>query len=133
MIALDSNVLLRYLVGDVPEQEEAARSLIDSLTPDHPGFICREVVQEIAWVLERTYRLTRPQVAESLLQFTYSDTIAVENNDDVATALDRYGQGGVGLTDLMVLAAAWRVGALPLHTFDRALARLAGATLADGA
>ena len=64
MTALDTNVLIRYLVGDVPEQAEAARALIDELTPDDPGFICREVVLEVAWVLERSYRFTRPQVAE---------------------------------------------------------------------
>ena len=52
MTALDTNVLIRYLVGDVPEQAESARVLIDGLTTDNPGFICREVVLEVAWVLE---------------------------------------------------------------------------------
>ena len=33
MTALDTNVLIRYLVGDVPEQAEAARALIHELTP----------------------------------------------------------------------------------------------------
>ena len=37
MSALDTNVLIRYLVGDVPEQAEAARELIEGLTPDDPG------------------------------------------------------------------------------------------------
>ena len=37
MSALDTNVLVRYLVGDVPEQREAARELIDGFTPDEPG------------------------------------------------------------------------------------------------
>lgn len=34
MTALDTNVLVRYLVGDVPEQAQTARALIDELTPD---------------------------------------------------------------------------------------------------
>ena len=67
MTALDTNVLIRYLVGDVPAQAEAARALIEGLIPDDPGFICREVVLEVAWVLERSYRLTRPQVADALI------------------------------------------------------------------
>ena len=37
MSALDTNVLIRYLVGDVPEQTEADHALIDELTPDEPG------------------------------------------------------------------------------------------------
>ena len=48
MTALDTNVLIRYLVGDVPEQAEAASELVEALTPDDPGFICLEVVLEVA-------------------------------------------------------------------------------------
>ena len=36
MTALDTNVLIRYFVGDVPEQAEVARALIDELTSDDP-------------------------------------------------------------------------------------------------
>ena len=59
MTALDTNVILRYLVGDDAEQAEAARALLDGLTPGNPGFICREVVLEVPWVLERNYGFTR--------------------------------------------------------------------------
>ena len=43
MIALDTNVIVRYLVDDDAEQAEAARVLVEGLTPDSQGFICREV------------------------------------------------------------------------------------------
>ena len=56
MGTVDADVVLQYLLGDNPEQEAAARTLIDRLTPGNPGFICREVVLEVAWVLERSYR-----------------------------------------------------------------------------
>ena len=48
MTALDTNVTVRYLVGDNDEHAEAARALLDTLTPGNPGFICREVVVEVA-------------------------------------------------------------------------------------
>ena len=48
MTSIDTNVIVRYLVGDDAEQAEAARALLDGLTPDAPGFICREVVIEVA-------------------------------------------------------------------------------------
>ena len=129
MSALDTNVLIRYLVDDVPEQMEAARELIEGLTPDDPGFICREVVLEVAWVLERSYRFTRNQVVEVLMDLTASDSLVVENSDDVAAAAYRYRQGGVGFSDLMILKAAERANAAPLHTFDHRLAQMQGATL----
>ncbi len=39
MIALDTNVLVRYLVRDDAEQAEAARALLESLTADRPGYV----------------------------------------------------------------------------------------------
>ena len=133
MSTLDTNVLIRYLVGDVPEQADAARKLIEGLTPDAPGFICREVVLEVAWVLERTYRFTRIQVADALMDMTASDSLVVEDSDDVAAAAYSYRRGGVGFSDLMILKASQRANAAPLHTFDQRLARMQGAALVDTA
>ena len=129
MTSIDTNVIVRYLVGDDAEQAEAARALLDGLTPDDPGFICREVVIETAWVLERSYRFTRNRVAEALMDLTASDSLVVENSDDVAAAAYLYRQGGAGFSDLMVLSAAERAEATPLYTFDRRLARMEGAVL----
>ena len=129
MTAVDTNVIIRYLVGDVPDQAEAARVLIDGLTPDEPGFICREVVLEVAWVLERSYRFTRAEISEALANLTASDTLVVEDSDDVAASAYRFRQGGVAFSDLMILRAAERANSLPLQTFDRRLARMQGARL----
>ena len=132
MTAVDTNVIVRYLVADDPGQSEAARSLLEQLTPDNPGFICREVVIEAAWVLERSYRFPRTRIAEVLMGLTASDSLVVENAADVVAAAHRYRQGGVGFSDMMILAAAERVGAAPLYTFDRRLARMQGAVLVGG-
>ena len=132
MTAVDTNVIVRYLVADDPGQSEAARSLLEQLTPDNPGFICREVVIEAAWVLERSYRFPRTRIAEVLMGLTASDSLVVENADDVVAAAHRYRQGGVGFSDMMILAAAERVGAAPLYTFDRRLARMQGSGLGGG-
>lgn len=110
MGTVDADVALRYLVGDNPEQEAAARALMDGLAPGNPGFICREVVLEVAWVLERSYGLPRDRVAEALMDLAASDSLVVENSDDVAAAAYRYRQGGIGLSDLMILSAAEREG-----------------------
>ena len=131
MTALDTNVIARYLVGDDAEHAKAARALLGGLTPGDPGFICREVMIEVAWVLERSYHFTRPRVAEALMDLTASDSLVVENSDGVAAAAHRYRQGGAGFSDLMILTAAERAGATPLYTFDRRLARMQGAILVE--
>ena len=131
MIALDTNVIIRYLVVDDAEQAEAARALMEGLTFDSQGFVCREVVIEVVWVLERFYRFTRAQIAGVLVELTATDSLVVEAADDVARAAFTYRQGGVGFSDLMILSSAERSGAVPLHTFDRRLSRMEGAVLVE--
>ena len=129
MIALDTNVLVRYLVRDDVEQAEAARSLLESLTVEHPGYICREVTVEIVWVLERAYGYSRDQIATILEELVATEELIIEATDDVGRAASSYRTGGAGFSDLMILAAAEQVGARPLYTFDQKAARLEGATL----
>ncbi|MCZ0942909.1 MAG: type II toxin-antitoxin system VapC family toxin [Gammaproteobacteria bacterium] len=129
MIALDTNVLVRVLVEDDEDQARFARALLGELTPEHLGFICREVVVELVWVLERTYGLSRDQIATALEGLVATEGLQVESADDVAHAALRYRQGGIGFSDLMIAAAARRSGATRLYTFDRKVARLEDCTL----
>ncbi len=129
MIALDTNVLVRYLVRDDVQQAEAARTLLESLTIDCPGYVCREVIVELVWVLERAYRFPRKRIATILEQLVATDGLVVEEADDVARAAFRYQAHGSGFSDLMILAAAERSQAHPLYTFDKKATRLEGVTL----
>ena len=131
MIALDTNVLIRYLTRDNPEQAEAARALLRGLTTDNPGFICREVVIEVVWVLERSYRFSRERIANIVVELVATDTLVIEDDNDVAQADAAYRQGSADFSDLMILSAANRVGAQPLYTFDRQFARLDGTELVE--
>ena len=124
MIAVDTNVLVRYLVRDDRGQAEAARALLQSVTAEKPAYACREVVVELVWVLERAYGYSRDRIATILEELVATEGLVVEAADDVARAAFRYRSGGAGFSDLMVLAAAQRIGALPLYTFDRKAARL---------
>lgn len=129
MIALDTNVIVRYLVRDDLQQAEAARGLLESLTTERQGYICREVVVELVWVLERAYRFSRSRVATVLEQLLVSEGLVFEVADDVAQAAFHYRTGGEGFSDLMILAAARRSEAHPVYTFDKRASRLEGVTL----
>ena len=124
MIALDTNVLIRYLTRDNPEQAEAARALLQGLTTNGPGFICREVVIEVVWVLERSYRFRRERIANVVMELVSTDALVIEDADDIARSAIAYRLGGADFSDFMILAAANRVGAQPFYTFDRRFARL---------
>ena len=129
MIALDTNILARYLVRDDTEQAEAARALLESLTADRPGYVCREVTVELVWVLKRAYGYSRDQIATVLEELVATEGLVIEAADDVARAAFRYRTGSAGFSDLMILAAAERSRAHPLYTFDQKAARLEGVAL----
>lgn len=129
MIAIDTNVLVRHLVNDDPEQAALARSLLGSASRDRPAFVCREVLVEAVWVLESRYRFERSRVAEALSALLTASGLAIEAADDVAEVAAAYRRGSADFSDLMILAACRRNDALPLFTFDQRLAALDGAAL----
>lgn len=127
MIALDTNVLVRFLVNDDQRQAEAARALLAELTPGRPGFVCREVAVELSWVLDRAYGFSPDRVATVFEELVASEELQFETPDDVIRAADGARRGGPGFADRMIAAAARRSGATPLYTFDRQAAGLRGA------
>lgn len=131
MIAVDTNVLVRCLVQDDAERAESARILLEGLGPTEPGYICREVAIELVWVLERSYKFARADIADIVVELTATDSLVVEAAADVALVAHRYRSGGPDFADLMILAAARRAGARHLRTFDRRLSAEDGALFID--
>ena len=132
MIALDTNVLVRYLVEDDPRQAETARVLLAGLTAERPGLVCREVTVELAWVRQRACGFSRDRIAAVLEELIATEELEFQAVDDVARATFRYRRGGTGFSNLMIAAAAKPRGANPLYTFDRRAAQLEGAVLLEG-
>ena len=131
MIALDTNILVRYITLDVPEQARIAERLLNQLTPSRPGFVSREVALEIVWVLERSYKFSRTQIVEVLTTMIGAENLVVEFDEDIARATIIYEQSGTDFSDLAILMAYKRVGCEILFTFDRKFARMEGVMLLD--
>ena len=129
MIALDTNVLVRYLVNDDVRQAAVARALLSELTIERPGFVCREVVVELVWVLQRAYGFSRGRIAGVLDELVATRELVFEAGGDAARAAYMYRQSGAGFADLMIAAAAERAGAYPLYTFDRRASQIDGTVL----
>lgn len=123
MIGLDTNVIVRFLVQDDEKQSKAATTFMNSLTPQEPGYICREVIIEVVWVLERAYHLSRKQIVPAIEGLISSKELVIENGERVGLALNRYLKGGAGFSDLMILMAAGDANCSGLVTFDKTLAK----------
>lgn len=84
MIAIDTNVVVRYLTGDHPEQSSRARSLIDG----QPVFVPVTVALECEWVLRSAYGYKPVAIAIALRAFGGLPTVTIEDAAIVANALD---------------------------------------------
>lgn len=133
MIGFDTNVLVRFLMQDDPAQAAAASAALTGLTQADPGFLCREVLVELVWVLERAYRLPRADIARALDGLLETRELVIETADRVALATDRYRKGGAGFADQMVALAGQGAGCSKTLTFDHKRAAVPGMHLLGAA
>jgi predicted nucleic-acid-binding protein len=120
MIALDTNVVVRFLTRDDPGPAVRARALIET----GAAFVPRTVVLETEWVLRTIYRFDRGAIAAGLMRLLGLPGVEIEDRPTVARALDWCGQG-VDFADALHLASSTQAEAFA--TFDRALRRKARA------
>lgn len=130
MIGLDTNLLLRFIVKDNPEQTQIARKAIYGCTPTEPGYINRVVLCECVWVLERTYKMQRAQIAEALEVILQTADLQVESECEAAFALEAY-RNGADFPDALIAASNISAGCTGTLTLDRRAAKRAGMMLAE--
>lgn len=120
MIALDTNVLVRYLVRDEPRQTRAATRLIESeCTAATPGFVPLVALCELVWVLERGYGYRRAQVVDVVRGLLSADDVAIERSELAWQALNAFEEGKADFADYVLGFCARQAGAETTVTFDR--------------
>ena len=123
VISLDTNVLLRYILLDDEDQSPIAEDLIDNLSQVRQGYIGREVILELIWVLRTRYKFDRTQIARVITDLVDATEFVVEDSSSIIDAISQYEQSNYDPADLLILATAKRFAALPLYTFDRRLSQ----------
>jgi predicted nucleic-acid-binding protein len=129
MIGLDTNVLVRYIMQDDPEQSPKAAELIESLTSENPGYITMVSVVELYWVLTSAYELSGKQVAQALDALLHTKQLLVERADQVMRALRVFGEGRADFADCLIERSAFGAGCERTMTFDIKASTYAGMTL----
>lgn len=129
MTGLDTNVIVRFLMKDDADQAALATKAFAEFTSVAPGFVCREVLVELVWVLQKIYRLPRTDIADAIEGLLGARDIVVESADQVAIAVDRLRKGGAGFADQMIALAGQGAGCQSTVTFDRKAAGLPGMSL----
>jgi predicted nucleic-acid-binding protein len=120
MLAIDTNLVVRYLVNDDHAQAAQARRLIDN----NDVFVCTTVLLETEWVLRGVYGFSAAQCAKALSDFAGLPHIRLEDIAAAAKALDWMGKG-VHFADGLHLAKA--EGCDAFVSFDRDFVKAANA------
>jgi len=122
VIGLDTNVLVRYLVDDDPEQCQRAAALIDdAVRRGEALFVPDIVVCELVWVLESAYRFGREEIAAVLDRLFRAEQLSFTAPDLLLGALAGYRRGRAGFADHLILEQCQQAGCEALATFDRRL------------
>ncbi len=127
MIALDTNVLVRFLVVDDPDQSRRARRLIERVTADDEQlFVSDLVLVETVWVLRRAYGLGKNALVELIAKLLLATQLAWQASDRIARALAAYQAGDGDFADYMIQQRSLAAGCDQVATFDRKLLRQPG-------
>lgn len=125
MISLDTNVIVRVVTRDDPQQLAVASAVLQA----DRLWLCKTVLLETEWVLRYTYELSRESILKVFRRLLGYRRLKVEDRATVLQALRLYREG-MDLADALHLASS-----LPANyfaTFDRTLAKRAG-EIHDGA
>jgi predicted nucleic acid-binding protein len=123
--AIDANVVLRYLINDIPEQAERARRLIES---GQPLALTAVTLAELAWTLTGPrYAHDRVEVANLLGQFVARDNVTVIGCEKVEAqeALRACARpiGAAHFGDAFIAACARSFGVAEIFSFDQRFGR----------
>ncbi|HEY6004036.1 MAG TPA: type II toxin-antitoxin system VapC family toxin [Anaeromyxobacter sp.] len=124
MIALDTNVLVRFVVADDPEQAARAKALVAKATAEGEKlFVSDLVLSEFVWVLESAYRFPRGTVVQTLERLLTASVLAFRDSAALARSVEAFSRGKGDFADYVILAHAREAGCDAVATFDRALLR----------
>jgi len=127
LIALDTNVLLRLLIDDDPEQFSRANRFILKLAADsEEGVITDNALAEIVWVLQSRYKATKPEIIDALQVISNLIGVRVASRSRFYGALSAYSAGKGDFADYLLREQAREAGCRAVATFDKALLKDAG-------
>ena len=124
----DTNLFLRYLTDDVPEQADAVEQLLHRAAAGEIVLVTNGlVIAEIVWTLASFYHLSRTEIKEKILAILNTPGLRVADRDLALQAITGYADKNVDFIDAYNAAWMQEHGITIACTFDRKhFARLEG-------
>jgi predicted nucleic-acid-binding protein len=120
MKALDTNILVRFLVRDDTIQAEKVRILFEEAEKaGNVFFISIPVVLELIWVLDAVYNCSRPAILTAIEQLNMLPFLRFESSDRIHRLISTGRSSNTDLPDIMIGLSALDHQCSATITFDR--------------
>lgn len=127
MLALDTNVLLRYIVEDDPDQTAEATAVIHrAIARDESLFVSDVVLCETVWMLSRFYKVDRTRIAMVLQEIFRARHMRFRATGELSRALDAFKNGKGDFPDYLIREHARAAECESVVTFDKVLLKERG-------
>ena len=125
MIALDTNIIIRFLVRDDEKQAQAVyRRFKRAESEGETLFVPLAVVLETIWVLESAYDQSHLEVLDSLEDLRRMPILSFERDEALQQTLAEGRTGKANLSDLLIAHSSQSSGCDGGLTFDKKAAKL---------
>jgi predicted nucleic acid-binding protein len=128
MILIDTNILARYFLNDIPDHSARTRGIFQRAASGHEQlFVPVTCIAEITWLTIKQRRVPKEVIADLLLDLFLLDGIVVENRSVVFSALEALKTyNGLSFVDCYHLALAGELGMNKIYSFDKKMDRYPG-------
>ncbi len=123
MRSFDTNVAVRLLVLDDPEQCERAAQAFRQAVAEGGAFLSSTVLVEVEWVLRVAYKQDRTAISAALRRFVGTAGVTIEHESIVRRAIDAFEAGPADFSDYFIRESSREADALPVLTFDKRFAQ----------
>jgi predicted nucleic acid-binding protein len=118
---LDTNVLVRHLTGDPPDQARRASAFLESR---HDLWLVDLVVAELVYVLRSFYGLSRDDAASLVRAVLEFPTVSVLNTQVLYRSLHLFEAEGLDYAEAYLVALAESAGIERIAPLDRSRDRI---------
>jgi predicted nucleic-acid-binding protein len=118
--ALDTNVLVRFLVKDDEHQSQLVYRIFKKAESEKKAFwVSLLVILEIIWVLDSVYEISRSEILDSLGELVLMPILKIEGQPVVQKFILSARKNSVDLSDVLIACTASMSGCDSVLTFDK--------------
>ena len=117
MKAVDTNILLRFLVRDDEAQAATAAAFFRKRTTEDPAFVSLIVLAELVWNLRQRYGYPRATVNAKIAALLETAELVFEDETEISAIVNGTDRGE--LADHLIAYCARRAGCSSTVTFDK--------------